>query len=76
MLEYRLRDWWHLFIGGRFVLDSAVKRIDDFKNLLKIAVGDSKEAREKTDVPWKTIGFFWGDKHMAKKIVYCYYPAT
>lgn len=54
----------------------ARERTDDFKNLLKVAVGGSKEAREKIDVPWKTIEFFWGDKHMAKKIVCCYYPAT
>jgi len=72
-LEYKLKDCGRLFIGSRFVFDSAVERIDDFKDLLRIAVDDSKEIHEKIDAPWEKIKFFGGDKHIAKKIIYCYY---
>jgi len=73
-LEYKLKDCGHLFIGGRFVFDNAVERIDEFKRLLKIAVDDTNQIYEKIDAPWENIKFFGGDKHIAKKIVYCYYP--
>lgn len=73
-LEYKLKDSGHLFIGSRIVFDNAVEKIDDFKELLKKAVDDSKEIHEKIDADWERIKFFGGDKHIAKKIVYCYYP--
>jgi len=48
--------------------------MDEFKRLLKVALDDNKTISEKIDAPWENISFFGGDKHIAKKIVYCYYP--
>jgi len=73
-LEYGLKDSGHLYIGSRIVFDNAVQKIEDLKQLLKVAVDDSKEIHEKIDADWGRIKFFGGDKHIAKKIVYCYYP--
>lgn len=73
-LEYRLADSGHLFIGSRIVFDNAVQKIEDFMELLRLAVDDSKEIHEKIDADWERIKFFGGDKHIAKKIVYCYFP--
>jgi len=42
--------------------------------LLKIAVNDNKSLSEKVDAPWENIKLWGGDKHIAKKIINCFYP--
>jgi hypothetical protein len=56
------------------VYPNAIKSIDKFKQLLKIAVDDSKSLSEKIDAPWEDINGFGGDKLIAKKIIFLYYP--
>jgi len=73
-LQYQLKDSGHLFIGSKIVFENAIVKIDEFKRLLKVAVDDSKTIAEKIDAPWENISFFGYDKHIAKKIIYCYYP--
>lgn len=73
-LQYQLRESGHLFIGSKIVFENAIAKINEFKSLLKVALDDSRTISEKIDAPWENISFFGGDKHIAKKIVYCYYP--
>ena len=71
-LQYRLKEIGHIFVGTKVPYEQAVAKIDTFRQLLKIAVDETKPIHEKIDAPWQDIAFFGGDKHIAKKIVYCY----
>ena len=73
-LQYRLKGSGHLFIGSKRVFENAIAKIDEFKRLLKIAVDDTKKISEKVDASWENIGFFGGDRHIAKKIIASYNP--
>ena len=48
--------------------------IDTLKQLLKIVVNDSLPISAKIDAHWEEITGFGGDRHIAKKILFCYYP--
>lgn len=71
-LQYKLKESGHIFVGTKAPYETALTKIDRFKQLLKIAVDDTKPIHEKIDAAWQDISFFGGDKHIAKKIVYCY----
>jgi hypothetical protein len=75
-LQYQLKESGHLFIGSKIVFENAIAKIDEFESLLKVTLDDSKTISEKIDAPWENISFFGGDKHIAKKIVHCYYPES
>jgi len=53
---------------------NAQEDIEKFKDLLRISVDESKSLAEKIDSPWEDISFWGGDKHFAKKIIFCYFP--
>lgn len=44
-----------------------------FKGLLKIVIDEEKTLAEKVDASWESISGMGGDKHLAKKIIYCYH---
>jgi hypothetical protein len=73
-VEHRTRSLGAIFTYGGLVYLNAIANIDRFKSLLKIAVDDAKPLREKIDAPWENIKGFGGDKLIAKKIVFLYYP--
>jgi hypothetical protein len=73
-VEHRTRALGAIFTYGGLVYPNAIANIDKFKSLLKIAVDDAKPLREKIDAPWEDISGFGGDKLIAKKIIFLYYP--
>jgi len=54
------------------VYRNARLQIYDLKNLLRIAVDDRKSLAQKVDAPWEKIGGLGQDKHLAKKIIFCF----
>ena len=73
-VEHRTRALGAIFTYGGLVYPNAVANIDRFKELLKIAVDDRRPLREKIDARWEDIKGFGGDKLIAKKIIFLYYP--
>ncbi|MBN2197827.1 hypothetical protein JW698_01355 [Candidatus Wolfebacteria bacterium] len=73
-IEHALKPLGHLYIGGARVYKNAIENIDVFKRLLKIVINESLPIADKIDAQWKEISGFGLDKHIAKKIIYCYYP--
>lgn len=73
-IEHRLKPLGHLRLGSAQVFRNAATDIEKFKRLLRTAVSDDKSLAEKVDAPWEGIPGFGGDKHVAKKIIFCYYP--
>lgn len=75
-IEHKLKELGHIYVPSDAPWRNARKDIDKFKELLKITVDDSKRLSEKVDAPWEEIPRFGGDKHYAKKIIFCYSPET
>jgi hypothetical protein len=73
-VEHKTKDLGAIFTYGGLVYPNAVANLDKFKKLLKIAVDDTKPLRKKIDAPWEEIKGFGGDKLIAKKIIFLYYP--
>lgn len=73
-IEHKLGALGGLTIGGARVWESARDNIETLKELLKIVVDDSLSISEKIDSHWGDIKWFGGDRHIAKKILFCYYP--
>ncbi len=71
--EKRLRDLGGIAVGSAQVYRNAATAIEDFKQLLRIAVDDNKSLAEKVDAPWEKIRGFGGEKQLAKKIISSYY---
>ncbi len=70
-IEYKLKKVGHLTVFSK-VYKNASNQLEDFKFLLYKAVDDSKSLAEKVDAPWEKISGMGGDKHIAKKIIFCY----
>lgn len=76
-IEFKLRPLGRIVVGSTMAYLNACKQIDDFKELLRIAVDERKTLAEKIDAPWEKIGGMGGDKLIAKKlflamtIMYC-----
>lgn len=65
------------YIGGypAIAFKNARDNLHIFKKLLKIVINQEKTLAQKVDAPsWNDIGGMgrYGDKHLAKKIIYCY----
>ncbi|WP_414469261.1 AAA family ATPase [Methanobacterium sp. ACI-7] len=71
-IEHGLADFGRVRVGSSKYAENAKKQIDLFKKLLYIVVDDSISIAEKVDAPWKKIKYFGKDRHLAKKIVFCY----
>lgn len=72
-IEHKLKPLGHLSIGSAQVWENARKNVDTLKQLLKIIVDDSVSIADKIDAHWEDIKGFGGDRHIAKKILFCYY---
>lgn len=65
-IEHTLRPLGSITLGSAAVWRNACRQIEDFKDLLRIAVSDRPLA-EKVDAPWDRISGMGGDRHIAKK---------
>ncbi len=72
-IEHKLIALGHMGIGSALYAINAKKDISKFKELLHLVVNDSLDIWQKID-PWDTIKFWGGDRQVAKKILFCYYP--
>lgn len=73
-IEHKLKHLGHIRIGSALIWENARDNIEIFKELLKKATNDSIPIADKIDANWQDIKFFGGDKNVAKKIIWCYYP--
>jgi hypothetical protein len=71
-LEFYLKPLGHLTIHGTTVYLKIRDQLEDFKDLLYIAVDKKKSLAEKVDAPWEEISHMGADKHIAKKIIFCF----
>lgn len=71
-IEFTLRPLGHIALGSATVYRNACNQLEDFKDLLRIAVDREKSLAEKVDAAWERISGMGGDKHIAKKIISCY----
>ncbi|MEM2695770.1 MAG: hypothetical protein QXU09_02410 [Thermoproteota archaeon] len=71
-MEHKTRNLGAIFTYGGNIYPNAIERIDQFKQLLKVLVDESKTIKEKIDYDCGIKGF-GGDKLIAKKILYCYF---
>jgi hypothetical protein len=71
-LEYYLAPIGHLTLYGSNVYHQIRKQFDEFKELLYIVVDKEKSLVEKVDAPWNGIKHLGGDRHIAKKIIFCF----
>lgn len=72
-------DWINYYLKplGNLTLDQNIYRnirsqFDDFKDLIYIVVDKNKSLAEKVDANWNVIAGLGGDKHLAKKIIFCF----
>ncbi len=72
-------DWIHYYLKplGNLNLDQYVyinirSQFDVFKDLMYNVVDKNKSIAEKVDANWNAIAGLGGDKHLAKKIIFCF----
>jgi hypothetical protein len=71
-LEYYLKPIGHLTLYGSTVYRQIRNQIEDFKELLYVAVDPKKTLAQKVDAPWNRIRGLGHDRHIAKKIIFCF----
>ena len=71
-VEVYLKPIGHLTIYGSFVSRNIRAQIEEFKDLLHVAVDKKKSLAKKVDAPWENISGLGLDKHIAKKIIFCF----
>ena len=73
-IEHKLKALGHLSVGSAKVWENARDNVEILKELLKVVINDSLSISQKIDSHWEDIKGFGGDRHIAKKILFCYYP--
>lgn len=73
-IEHKLKGLGHLTIGSAKVWENARNNTETLKELLKVITDNSLSISKKIDSHWEDIKGFGGDRHIAKKILFCYYP--
>jgi hypothetical protein len=71
-IEYYLKPIGHINPHGVGVYRQIRAQVDDFKELLHVAVDRKKTLPEKVDAPWDQIKGLGRDRHIAKKIIFCF----
>ncbi len=71
-LVYSLSSLGALTIHSSNVYQNIRLQMEDFKNLLRVAVDQKKSLAEKVDAQWEKINGLGQDKHIAKKIIFCF----
>ena len=72
LLEASLKPFGNPALNSSNIYRNTRLQIQDFKNLLRIAVDNRKSLAQKVDAPWEKIGGLGQDKQLAKKIIYCF----
>ena len=70
-IEYQLKPIGHLFLFSN-VYRQIRAQIADFKDVLYVVVDRKQSLAEKVDAPWNRIRGMGGDRHIAKKIIFCF----
>jgi len=73
-VEHKLKPLGSIYVPSDKPWRSAREDIETFKELLRIAVDEEKPLAEKIDAKWEKLKGWGGDKHYAKKIIFCYFP--
>ena len=71
-IVYSLNSLGPLTIQSSNLSQNIRNQIADFKTLLRIAVDKKKSLAEKVDAQWEKINGLGDDKHLAKKIIFCF----
>lgn len=71
-LEYYLYPIGHLTLYGSNVYRQIRSQFEEFKALLYVVVDKEKSIAEKVDAQWDKIKHLGGDRHIAKKIIFCF----
>jgi hypothetical protein len=71
-IEYYLKPIGHLTLHGSNVYRQVRSQLEDFKELLHVAVDPKKTLAEKVDAPWDQIKGLGDDRHIAEKIIFCF----
>ena len=71
-LEYDLKPAGPLTIHGSKVYRHVRDKFEDFKELLYVTVDPKKSLAQKVDAPWDRISGLGLDRHIAKKIIFCF----
>lgn len=71
-LEYYLKPIGHLTLYGSNVYRQIRSQFEDFKELLHVTVDPEKSLAQKVDAPWDRIKGLGEDRHIAKKIIFCF----
>lgn len=70
-LEYYLKPIGHLALYSN-IYRQVRYQFEDFKELLYVAVDPEKTLAQKVDAPWDRIKGLGQDRHIAKKIIFCF----
>jgi hypothetical protein len=73
-IEHKLKELGHLRVGSALVWENARDNPEKLRELLRTAIDDNLSISSRVDLHWEDIKYFGGDKQIAKKIIYCYYP--
>lgn len=73
-LEFKLKPLGAITVWSDLPWRNARENIEQFKDLVRIAVDESKTLAEKIDAPWESIPRWGSDKHFAKKLIFLYFP--
>lgn len=71
-IEHKLENLASLKVGSAKYAENAIANIDEFKKLLKMVVDNTITIEEKIKANWAEIKKWGRDKHIAKKIIFCY----
>lgn len=73
-IEFKLKRLGRIAVGSALYAEAARESPEKFKELLRVAADPSFSVAEKIDASWELIRGFGGDKLVAWKIIFCYYP--
>lgn len=71
-IEFRLKEIGYLSHLYSELYRNIREHLEEFKDLLHIVVDKNKSIAEKVDAPWQEISGMGGDKHLVKKIIFCF----
>ena len=74
-IEHKTRDLGAITVYGAKVYLNAIEEIERFKQLLRTVIDEKIPISEKIDKEYGIKGF-GGDKHIIKKILYCYFKES
>jgi hypothetical protein len=71
-IEFHLKEIGYLAHLYSELYRNIREKLEQFKDLLLVVVDKNKSPAEKVDAPWEEINRMGRDKHLAKKIIFCF----